>query len=255
MTNIPAILKQEMTLLENAQIKRNVLELKKINLVKKTTQCLLGLYCNGEKCVPQKKEKETCAVTTECQNAFLCWKKTCQNVWFSLPEGTDVKADGDFNPSWYCQYGSATTDGHCLLKNSTDAFDKKTGLFKCEVGAKCSYKDYNGTSTVDCTCGFNKEGLAYCPKGHNADDDSNWKNYNNALKSVYTAKNSKCHSETRDKCYVVDEGDATDMKHYKHLTTEAHIFQNADDCVERLLSSSYVQISVGVLALLAMILF
>jgi hypothetical protein len=198
-----------------------------------------------------KKLNEDCTKTSECQNAYLCWKGKCQDVFFSLPEGTNVAAEGDAFSSYYCKYGSSDANGKCIQVNATDAFDKTTGLTKCDLGQKCNYTDFDTKFTRDCSCGFNTDGNAYCPKGHNA-DEKNWKYYNDALKKVY---NNKCHTESRFNCYLADESYVTDIKHYKHLTMQAHLFQNAPDCVERLLSSSYIQMSLGVLALLAMLLF
>jgi len=219
-----------------------------------TAQCTVGTFCKSGTCAKLAKENDKCDSTYDCATNLLCWKGTCQNVWFSQEEGTDTKASGDFPAQFYCKYGEADSKGVCVQNKATDTFDKKTGLTKCDLDQKCNYT-VNGVGVQKtCSCGFNENGNAYCPKGHNA-DDSNWKNYNNAMQKLYQG-NTKCHSENRVGCYAIAESSVTDMKKYKHLTVDGHLFQNAPDCVERLLSASFIQTSVvGFLILLAMVLF
>jgi hypothetical protein len=133
-----------------------------------TAYCWVGNYCNSNStCAPLKKEKENCTLTTECKNNLLCLSGTCQNAWYSLSTGVKVETDGKTPAALYCKFGMADVDGKCDSLNSTDTVDKTANLVACHSGQKCNYTTNAGATTLDCQCGYNADGLAWCPKGHN----------------------------------------------------------------------------------------
>ncbi len=52
-------------------------------------------------------------------------------------------------------------------KNSTATPDPKSGLVECVPKTDCQYETVEGPKTIKCECGYNQEGLSYCPKGTN----------------------------------------------------------------------------------------
>ena len=113
-----------------------------------------------------KREKDNCNKTTECRNNLLCYKGTCQSVWYKLDENVKITGDGDYPPEFYCKFGRAT-NGVCDAVNTTDTVDLKSNLVSCTPGQKCNYTTNFGPYQQDCECGYNGDGLSYCPKGNN----------------------------------------------------------------------------------------
>lgn len=132
---------------------------------KVTAFCTAGNYCDAGKCAAQKSKGAKCAKTEECQNQCLCFEGTCQAVWYSLGINTDVSMYQD--PASYCKFGIVSKDNKCDYKNTTDTVDSKTNLVSCTVGQKCNYTSIDGAFDLDCECGYNEQGLAYCPLGTN----------------------------------------------------------------------------------------
>jgi hypothetical protein len=135
---------------------------------KATSWCLAGNYCDKTtlKCASLKNEKENCTLTTECKNNLLCFNGTCQDAWYSFPEGVLVTGKGDFNPAFYCKSGIAT-NGVCDSHNSTDVVNNQTNLVQCDPSQACNYTSINGAFSKNCECGYNPDGLSYCPRGQN----------------------------------------------------------------------------------------
>ena len=132
-----------------------------------TAWCNTGLYCADEgKCLPLLRNGASCNKTNQCQNHLLCYEDKCQNKWYSQPEGTDVSTKGDLPLEYYCQYGRVA-GGRCNSYYNTDAVDAKSHLVKCDAGTDCNYMTIDGPKTLKCECGFNENGLSYCPKGQN----------------------------------------------------------------------------------------
>jgi hypothetical protein len=135
---------------------------------KETAWCNVGLYCNEEeKCVPLLKQGSDCTKTNQCQNHLMCYEGKCENNWYSQKAGTEVTGKGDLPLEYYCEFGKVST-GKCDFFNSTDTIDPKSGLVTCNPGDDCHYVTVDGPKTVKCECGYNQEGLSYCPKGHNS---------------------------------------------------------------------------------------
>jgi hypothetical protein len=133
---------------------------------KETAWCNTGLYCADEgKCLPLLKDGALCTKTNQCQNHLLCYEGKCQYKWYSQPAGTDVSTKGDLPLEYYCLYGKVA-GGKCDSYHNTDPVDPVSGLVKCDPGTECNYLSIEGPKTLKCECGFNENGLAYCPIGH-----------------------------------------------------------------------------------------
>ena len=131
-----------------------------------TAECLKGNYCDANgKCAALKSLNMNCTKTTECRNNLLCYQGKCQSVWFSQNVGTNVTANGDYPPEYYCKFGFVK-NGLCDSMNTTDSVDKTSGLVICTPGQKCNYTSLSGAISLDCQCGYNSDGSSYCPKSH-----------------------------------------------------------------------------------------
>jgi hypothetical protein len=129
--------------------------------------CVVGNYCESGKCAAQKNENDPCKTDFECGNTLLCFENKCQKKYFSVATGTIAAED------FLCQTGKRNANNECSsyksngTKNSTEA-----NLVRCQFGSKCTYTDNkNNTLTEDCACGYNSEGVGYCPRD---DDDSKY---------------------------------------------------------------------------------
>ena len=165
---------------------------------KSTEACLAGYYCDSKtnRCAKQKEEYDTCKSSYECQNGLLCYKKQCRDVYFSLPVGTVVEQE-DVNSDYYCEYG-INVNGVCAklnLKSNDEAEPQACGTHNvCEY----NYEPASlGKVTLPCECGYNTDGLSYCPLSHNYKDQV-WHKYFTLLKLKY---NNECHTYSRFNCY------------------------------------------------------
>lgn len=136
-----------------------------------TVQCSAGLYCNKTttNCEKQKGKGDYCHLTSECQNKYLCFENTCQDKWFSQIPGVNITGKGDIDAAYYCTFGFAI-NGICASRNTTTKPDSKSGLVACTPGSDCQYDlgPLFGKLNLTCECGYNADGLAYCPKGHDS---------------------------------------------------------------------------------------
>ena len=137
-----------------------------------TAQCWVGHFCNKNEtdivgsCSPQVKEGGDCKQSWDCVNNRLCLKGKCDGKMHSVHLGEKPEGDAAILDK-YCELGFVH-DGACSSLNSTDTKDEKLdSLTKCEFGSKCNYT-FNGVSSYqrDCECGYNADGMGYCPRGH-----------------------------------------------------------------------------------------
>jgi hypothetical protein len=130
-------------------------------------ECVVGLFCNKSGiCAKQKKSGAECNNSYECLNSLLCGGGTCSVTPYSLQEGS--KVDGDFLEE-KCALGFVH-NGQCSSFKQTDSVYSDDGFRRCDLGDKCTYSVGEGESfiTKDCECGYNDDGYAYCPRGHDA---------------------------------------------------------------------------------------
>jgi hypothetical protein len=130
-------------------------------------ECLVGLYCQGAKCMPQQQLGEKCYKSADCANNLLCNNSTCSVKPYSLPLGSEITTyDGAADN--YCQLGYAKSLTYntffCTSMNQTWSEDYR----KCNYGDSCQYVIPGSDNyTMPCSCGFNPDQQGYCPQGKN----------------------------------------------------------------------------------------
>jgi hypothetical protein len=129
-------------------------------------QCLKGLYCNNNTCQRQKTQFSNCTSSFECLNSLLCHNNHCNISAFSLPIGTELSNDDEFDSYYKCIL-VYSIDNKCTSVNQTDIAFNSTYV-PCEMNQKCNYT-YNGLERIQgyCDCGFNREKQGYCWPAHN----------------------------------------------------------------------------------------
>jgi hypothetical protein len=149
----------------------------------KTVQCLVGLYCNTNdtdsgNCTKQVGDNGACSSTFDCANNYFCYNSTCK-AFGSLATGSDVSKStlGDFTQDSHrnlaCEFGtvSVSTNGTTLCSRidydgTTAANVNADGFVNCTWGSSCSYTDGANKFTYKCGCGYNADGMGYCPVSH-----------------------------------------------------------------------------------------
>jgi hypothetical protein len=130
------------------------------------SDCLAGLYCGDNKCIPQKLFGSDCHESAECENKFLCYKGKCQLNLYSLDFGEELENDKDFLLFLYaCKLGFSI-NGKCSYSVQNSIGD---GPLRCNYDEGCKY-DYFGTTEKGhqaCDCGYNSEAQGYCEFGIN----------------------------------------------------------------------------------------
>jgi hypothetical protein len=139
-----------------------------------TSECLVGLYCNGSTCQPQVALNGDCNDVFDCQNHLACYKGKCIEFG-KLKENEDISKNsiGLFyeNPRkiFLCESGEVSFDEEetfCAVHRYADESKKNMnsdGFVKCNWGEKCYYTDGKTNEERDCECGYNAEGQGYCP--------------------------------------------------------------------------------------------
>jgi hypothetical protein len=149
-----------------------------------TSQCNKGLYCKkGElssKCETQLSKGKVCESSYDCKNNLGCFNNTCNDVFFTLKLGDEINNNFDpeipreiFCESQMIMRTDNTTRYRCAKKNHKD-FKNSTidDLVICNYNQMCNYTLTNNFTNENlqesCTCGYNKDGFGYCPRGHDA---------------------------------------------------------------------------------------
>ncbi|MCQ2821562.1 MAG: hypothetical protein MJ252_30255 [archaeon] len=183
---------------ENKCVNKQCVGLKEDQKCKSTEACSAGLFCESKsgRCKKQRAEYDDCTSSYQCENGLLCYQSQCRDILFSLPVGTKVE-QGDVNGDFYCEYG-LNINGVCA----------KLSLIEKELNEPLACTDHNvceyqyepeslGKVSLNCECGYNADGLSYCPISHNYKSQV-WKKYFTLLKLKY---NNECHTYSRYNCY------------------------------------------------------
>jgi hypothetical protein len=126
--------------------------------------CFKGLYCDNElmTCQKQKDNDTKCKSSYECVNSLFCQDDKCIAEPYSVSLGKELTNDKDDVINEH-KCSLKTLDGNqCSSLNQTD-----TEPIKCQLGDSCNYtKNGRYNITQECSCGFNTEGVGYCPASH-----------------------------------------------------------------------------------------
>jgi len=210
------------------------------------SECLVGLYCNGEICKPQVKLGGACKEVYDCENNLGCYNGKCIKFG-TLKENEDISFAkiGEFNNdprrSLLCEFGKVDfEDGDSCAVHRYAGETKKNvspeGFVKCNWGEKCTYSDGKNLEERDCQCGYNAEGQGYCPLSQ----DDYHKEWKNAVQHQINKLDNKCHSKSRFECYKVDEQLHEQDAVHQHLTEQAHVFHKSVKCAHDVLSANSV---------------
>lgn len=221
-----------------------------------TADCLVGHYCKtiiSEKetkksCSPQVAIGEPCQKKFDCVNNALCLNNTCVG-YFSQAVGVSVDFPDltDQEKRDACEF-NFVYNNTCALTSYASSSDVVNGLVSCQLDQKCNYTFGNATLPVqECQCGYNPDGLGYCPRAHDGVNKDLWKNYYTSLSNVY---NNNCHSMNRDSCPEVSE--KVTSEHLKQEFNTNVKYQNAVECARDVLGGASSYLALSCLAFLAM---
>ena len=205
------------------------------------SDCLLGNFCNDttHQCQNLKEEGEYCKSNNDCLNNLLCMNNTCFAM-YSLSNGTYLQPHLGKIFKSLCQYDFINEETNQCIGNldyynvSQEQIDEE-GFVQCEIGEKCNYTsgDSDIIYTFPCQCGYNEEGLSFCPLSH-AYREKDWKKY-------YTHKRKSflndCHTMKKFDC--IDLDNLNDNNYYKIRTVEANLFHKSNSDIISILRSSY----------------
>jgi len=125
------------------------------------------------------------------------------------------------------------------------------GLVKCDLGANstCFYTDnLKNSVTQNCQCSYDSKGQSFCRKQY-SDTDGNWNKLASAARSRISS--SACHTMNRMTCWDLVVNARTDNYDASLLTSKAHDFFYADDCIKKLFNAGeFLKLSFGILAAL-----
>jgi hypothetical protein len=136
------------------------------------TWCLAGYYCDkfSGKCKEQKEEGDGCSETKECVNDLICLNGKCEDKLFSLGNGQKVPEYENIEiKKRFCKSGEVI-DNTCVSYNDIDNNMDNDKYLKCDFGKTCKYKVIGLSEQKEigfkCPCGYNSEGVGYCPHFH-----------------------------------------------------------------------------------------
>ena len=206
------------------------------------TWCLAGYYCDkfSGKCKEQKEEGDGCSETKECVNDLICLNGKCEDKLFSLGNGQKVPEYENIEiKKRFCKSGEVI-DNTCVSYNDIDNKMDNDKYLKCDFGKTCRYKVIGLTDKNEigfkCPCGYNSEGVGYCPHFHDYWTEEREK-YQNVLKKNY---NNECHTENRYNCYKKDKEE--EENELKNKIINGHLYYNSVPCANKVLDGDYLYI-------------
>jgi hypothetical protein len=208
------------------------------------TECKVGLYCNTTTCVPQVKAGSNCTTDFMCPNTQGCLNGNCTD-YYSVALGVKVPSAS------FCKSRQVNEGGLCYGLKYNGMTANKDGLVKCDINATspCNYTDsLNVTVTEDCQCSFDKDGQSFCRKAYD-EGNKDWIKHSNTLRAKMAS--TQCHTNNRMSCWDVPKQVKTDAYDSSLVTSKAHEFFYADDCIKKLFNAGeFVKLSFVVLVAL-----
>ena len=205
------------------------------------TWCLAGYYCDkfSGKCKEQKTKNDKCTETKECENDLICFDYECQEKLYSLSDGKEVpEYEEDIEiQKRFCKSGEVINNV-CVSYNDLNNKLNDDEYKNCTYGSFCNYK-VNGLAnqkeiSFKCPCGYNDEGIGYCPHFHEYFEEDR-KELEEVLIKNY---DNECHTENRYNCYEKDKEERE--KELKNKIVNGHLFYNAVPCAQIVLDGQYL---------------
>ena len=205
------------------------------------TWCLAGYYCDkfSGKCKEQKSNDEKCTETKECENNLICFNSECQEKLFSLSDGQKVPEYEDYEiQKRFCKNGEVINNT-CVSYNDIERIDDDN-YKNCTYGSFCKYK-INGLESdkelnIKCPCGYNDQGIGYCPHFHDYFKDDREELEEVLIKNY----DNECHTENRYNCYKKDKEERE--KELKNKIVNGHLYYNSVPCAKNVLDGKYLYI-------------
>ena len=88
-----------------------------------------------------------------------------------------------------------------------------------------------------CECGFNIEGIANCPSGHN----QNIKIWLKYFKALIRKFDNTCHTLSRYNRFLSNKYALSDISSYSHYLGKGHIFNKAARCEVKVIDGNYIK--------------
>ena len=202
--------------------------------------CYAGYYCDkfSGKCKEQKQEGDKCTETKECQNNLICLNAKCDSALFSLENGVNVPSYEDIEiQKRFCKSGEVI-DNTCVSYNDVEKSLDDEHYLNCSYGTFCKYKliglKDKSEINFNCSCGYNSEGIGYCPHFHDY-FNSEREEYQKVLKNNY---DNECHTENRYDCYK--KNNEQKEKELKNKIVNGHLFYNSVTCAKKVLDGNYL---------------
>jgi hypothetical protein len=235
--------------------------------------CKVGSYCsftgnstnstNGTNttnttgvCASQVSRGAQCLHDYMCQNSQGCWNGVCTD-FFSLKLNTSVGNTTTLGAS-LCQSGIVSTNNTCYgLSYGPGMTPNKDGLVPCNfTGSEtpCRYVDNLGNTINEaCQCSYDKSGNSYCRKAY-IESNQDW------IKLATVRRNrvssTSCHTLNRLNCWDVKDTLRTDTYNVGLVTTQAHNFFYAEDCIKKLFNAGeFIKFGFAALAFMIMFMF
>ena len=89
---------------------------------------------------------------------------------------------------------------------------------------------------LNCTCGYNSEGIGYCPHYHDYWEEER-KEYQDVLKKNY---DNECHTENRYNCYK--KNNELKEKELENKIIKGHLYYNSVTCAKKVLKGNYLNL-------------
>ena len=205
------------------------------------TWCLAGYYCDkfSGKCKEQKGNKDKCFETKECQNDLICLNSKCSDELFSLDNGQTVPSYEEKEiQKHFCKSGEVI-DNTCVSYNDLSKLDNEN-YHNCSYGTFCKYKliGLKGKDEIkmNCSCGYNSEGIGYCPHYHDYWEEER-KEYQDVLKKNY---DNECHTENRYNCYK--KNNELKEKELENKIIKGHLYYNSVTCAKKVLKGNFLNL-------------
>lgn len=206
-----------------------------------SSQCDVGLYCNGTSCESLITSGNICLEDSECKNNYGCLDYNCVS-YFSATPGTQVLTCEN-SQNMLCSTGSCQISELgafvCVSLIATSSQLPKN----CLNDADCTIVDSVVSYSTGCQCGYNSNAEAFC---YLAPGDLDYKMYMNYMKTWLASPNiTSCHSMRKMEPICIETYASyefyVNLTYYQETVNGFPSVQNNDKCIQNIYTPSYWQ--------------
>lgn len=204
-------------------------------------ECMSGMYCDVESlsCQETKTIDQICYTSYACDSMLTCNLGKCVRM-YSLEIGSKTDVVKGYGYAEACESGFAQSDDSGEFVCANPPKSPEGGPFECDPGSLC-YSD-DGQHSRPCTCGYNEDGIAYCPE---FEGDTHLQKAITLFRSLPFA-HTVCNSFSRNsvEC-LIGSGNKNHMDTYFEYMTNKTMYQyfpylqNNSDCVKEVYTSYF----------------